>query len=90
MELVSDVSEAKRILSRDKNLMIRMDNAFQCWIQVGLRNEDGHLVANGEKIAQLADEVFDALVPEMEQVFCSEFFQSLAPIPSSPAGIETC
>lgn len=75
MNVISTVEEAKAILAQDKNLMIRMGNDFCCWIQEGVRDESNNLVANGKKVARLTDEVFDALIPEMDQVFCSEYFQ---------------
>lgn len=75
MNLISTVEEAKAILVQDKNLMIRMGNDFNCWIQMGLRDEDNNLVANGRKVAQLTKEVFDALIPELDQAFFPEYFQ---------------
>lgn len=75
MDIISNLDEAKQMLASDKSLMIRMDNAFDCWIQEGNRDENGNLVANGRKVARLSCQVFDALVPSLEQVFCSEFFQ---------------
>lgn len=75
MNVISTVEEAKAILARDKSLMIRMDMDFCCWIQEGVRDESNNLVANGKKVAQLTGEVFDSLIPEMDQIFCSEYFQ---------------
>lgn len=75
MDTVTNLEDAKQILSKNPNLMIRMDNAFACWIQEGTRDCQGNLVANGQTIAALAENVFHELAPEMEQVFCSEYFQ---------------
>lgn len=75
MNIVSSLVDAKRILAKDQTLMIRMDNDFACWIQEGMRDTDGNLVANGRKVAPLAEDVFHELAREMDQVFCSEFFQ---------------
>lgn len=75
MDIVSNLDEANQILASDKSLMISMDNNFECWIQAGIRDENGNLVANGRRVARLSNDVFDALIPSMAQVFCSEFFQ---------------
>jgi len=75
MKTISSVEDAKALLKQNKDLMIRMDNNLNCWMQMGVRDANNNLVANGEKVAQLSEDVFDALVREMEQVFCSEYFQ---------------
>lgn len=75
MKTISSVTDAKALLAQNKDLMIRMDNNLNCWMQMGVRDADNNLVANGKKVALLSQEVFDALVPEMDQVFCSEYFQ---------------
>lgn len=75
MRMITTIEEAKATLAQDKSLMIRMDMDFHCWMQEGVRNVDNHLVAQGKKVALLSDEVFYALIPEMDQVFCSEYFQ---------------
>jgi hypothetical protein len=75
MEKIFSLEEAKALLAQDENLMIRMAMDSSCWIQEGKRDEDNNLVANGKKIAELDASVFDALIPEMDQVFCSEYFQ---------------
>lgn len=75
MKMIASVEEAEVLLAQNKDLMIRMDNDFDCWVQMGVRDAAKNLVANGEKVAMLTDEVFAALVPKMGQVFCSEYFQ---------------
>jgi hypothetical protein len=75
MAIISRTDEAEAILQQDGSFMLRMDKAFNCWIQAGRLNSENQLVADGEKIAQVTTEVFDALIPSMDQVFCSEYFQ---------------
>lgn len=75
MKTISSIAEAKSLLAQNKDMMIRKDSNLDCWMQMGVRNPNNNLVANGEKVAQLSEEVFDALIPELDQVFCSEYFQ---------------
>ncbi|WP_054457973.1 hypothetical protein [Achromobacter aegrifaciens] len=77
MAIISRTDDAEAILQQDVSFMLRMDKAFNCWIQVGRLNSKNQLVADGERIAQVTTEVFDALIPSMDQVFCSEYFQVL-------------
>jgi|GEM_PF-4246806 len=77
MAIISRTDDTEAILQQDGSFMLRMDKAFNCWIQAGRLNSENQLVADGERIAQVTTEVFDALTPSMEQVFCSEYFQVL-------------
>lgn len=73
--MISDVAEAKSILAQDKNFMVIMEMDFTCWIRTGIRNDKNILVANGKKIAQISDDVLEVLSKDMDQEYCSEFFQ---------------
>jgi hypothetical protein len=75
MQMITTIDAAKTFLATDSSLMIKMEMNFSCWIQQGIRDENDNLVAQGPKVAQLAEDVFDALIPEMDQVYCSEYFQ---------------
>jgi hypothetical protein len=75
MQTITTIDSAKTLLATDSSLMIKMEMDFSCWIQQGIRDENDTLVAQGPKVAQLAEDVFDTLIPEMDQVYCSEYFQ---------------
>lgn len=83
--MITTIDAAKALLATDSSLMIKMEMDFSCWIQQGTRDESDVLVAQGPKAAQLAEDVFHALIPEMDQVYCSEYFQ----VPKQEANVST-
>ncbi|WP_432263023.1 hypothetical protein [Cupriavidus sp. TMH.W2] len=71
-------AQAREILAQDPRYVISMDMDFHCWIREGVPNHDGVPVARGRIIAPLCPEVFQRLGAEMEQAYCSEFYQRRA------------
>lgn len=74
--LVTDCGVALSVLQQHADNMIVMDFDFLCWIRRGVKDADGRLVANGEFVAAISEEVFKELSIDMEQDFCSQYRQS--------------
>ena len=60
--MISNVEEAKSIWAQAKSYMMIMQLDFTCWIREGIVNEENILTANGMKIVQITDDVFDVRV----------------------------
>jgi hypothetical protein len=75
MAMICSVKEARDALKSDLDNMICMDRDFGCWIRKGIRDSAGVMIADGEKVAEISIDVFDALSEAMGHAYSSEFFQ---------------
>lgn len=78
LEIIEDVDKARAILLKNPQFVVYMNMDFQCWIREGVPDSAGIPVARGPFVARISEPVFDCLRVEMEQAYCSEFYQRRA------------
>lgn len=74
---IESIERARQILAQDAKFVINMDKHFRCWIQTGELESDGLPIGRGPFVAEISGTVFDTLIEEMEQKYCSEFYQKI-------------
>ncbi|PRP68486.1 hypothetical protein BUE93_22045 [Chromobacterium amazonense] len=77
-KIITSIDEARTVLLSDSALMINMEMDGSCWIRKSIKDSKGIPIAEGEFVVEISHNVLEELSQELEQTYCSEFYQKSA------------